>query len=161
MVRTIFILLLTIFSFPLSIMYFDVPLTDKQWIVFEVLITLYLLIAILCFIVGEFTKNVSQVDKLWSIMPIIYSWIMVWYGDGDPRLIIMAFLVSLWGIRLTYNFGRKGGYSFVPWQGEEDYRWGVLRARAPLNNRTIWTLFHLIFICYANMGLFCFLHCLC
>jgi steroid 5-alpha reductase family enzyme len=37
-------------------------------------------------------------------------------------LILCAILVTAWGIRLTYNFARKGGYS-----GEEDYRWAVLR----------------------------------
>ena len=28
-----------------------------------------------CFIVGELSRNVSQVDKLWSIIPVVYSWI--------------------------------------------------------------------------------------
>jgi steroid 5-alpha reductase family enzyme len=35
----------------------------------------------------------------------------------------MAVLVTLWGVRLTYNFARKGGY-----RGVEDYRWEVLRS---------------------------------
>ena len=26
-----------------------------------------------CFVVGELTRNVSQVDKLWSIVPVLYS----------------------------------------------------------------------------------------
>lgn len=34
----------------------------------------------------------------------------------------MAILVNLWGIRLTLNFARKGGYSWKFWEGEEDYR---------------------------------------
>ena len=37
----------------------------------------------------------------------------------------MAALVSLWGIRLTFNFARKGGYR----RGGEDYRWLILRKR--------------------------------
>lgn len=36
---------------------------------------------------------------------------------ADPRLNLMAVLVTLWGARLTYNFARKGGYT-----GMEDYR---------------------------------------
>jgi steroid 5-alpha reductase family enzyme len=36
----------------------------------------------------------------------------------------MAILVTLWGLRLTFNFARKGGYS-----GMEDYRWAILRGR--------------------------------
>lgn len=34
----------------------------------------------------------------------------------------MAALVTLWGVRLTYNFARRGGYA-----GVEDYRWRALR----------------------------------
>jgi steroid 5-alpha reductase family enzyme len=34
----------------------------------------------------------------------------------------MASLVIIWGVRLTFNFARKGGYT-----GVEDYRWPVLR----------------------------------
>lgn len=37
---------------------------------------------------------------------------------------MMAILVTAWGIRLTFNFARKGGYT-----GVEDYRWAILRAR--------------------------------
>ncbi len=38
----------------------------------------------------------------------------------NPRLVIMAALITVWGSRLTYNFARKGGYRF----DAEDYRWG-------------------------------------
>ncbi len=37
---------------------------------------------------------------------------------------MMAILVTAWGVRLTFNFARKGGYT-----GVEDYRWAVLRSR--------------------------------
>ena len=36
----------------------------------------------------------------------------------------MASIVTIWGVRLTYNLARKGGYG-----GMEDYRWAVVRAR--------------------------------
>jgi steroid 5-alpha reductase family enzyme len=35
----------------------------------------------------------------------------------------MLSLTSLWGLRLTYNFYRKGGYK----KGGEDYRWAYIR----------------------------------
>ena len=54
----------------------------------------------------------------------------------------MALLSTLWGLRLTYNFWRKGGYS----SGGEDYRWPVLRKK--LNNRCLFTLFNLAFISF-------------
>ena len=34
----------------------------------------------------------------------------------------MAAVSALWGLRLTYNFYRRGGYAWPPWTGEEDYR---------------------------------------
>ena len=65
----------------------------------------------------------------------------------------MAVVVSVWGIRLTYNFSRKGGYSIRFWSGEEDYRWAVLRAKPELSVRWKWVLFNFIFISFYQMGL--------
>jgi len=71
------------------------------------------------------TGDTSWVDRSWSIVPIIYLWIFASYaGLENVRLDVMAVLVTLWGVRLTFNFARKGGY-----RGVEDYRWAVLRAR--------------------------------
>jgi steroid 5-alpha reductase family enzyme len=70
------------------------------------------------------TGDTSWVDRMWSIVPVIYVWIFAAYAHlRNPRLDVVAALVTLWGVRLTYNFARKGGYS-----GVEDYRWAVLRA---------------------------------
>ena len=99
-----------------------------------------------CFIVGEITGNNSQMDKLWSILPAIYTWIVAVEGGFAPRLVIMAVLATLWGARLTWNFARKGAYSWKFWAGEEDYRWGWLRAKGAFKNRFVWALFDLFFI---------------
>lgn len=42
------------------------------------------------------------------------------YGNSviNPRLLVIAVLVSVWSARLTFNFWRKGGYSWAT----EDYR---------------------------------------
>lgn len=32
--------------------------------------------ALYCFVVGELTGNNSQMDKLWSLLPIAYTWII-------------------------------------------------------------------------------------
>ena len=61
-----------------------------------------------CFVVGELTNNNSQMDKLWSILPVVYVWVIAAGGGFTPRLLVMAVLVTLWGMRLTFNFGRKG-----------------------------------------------------
>ncbi|RQP12752.1 MAG: DUF1295 domain-containing protein [Microbacteriaceae bacterium] len=78
-----------------------------------------------CWIASLVTKDTSWVDRLWSIVPVVYVWVFA-AGSGlsDPRLVVMAVLVTLWGARLTFNFARKGGYS-----GMEDYRWAILRER--------------------------------
>jgi steroid 5-alpha reductase family enzyme len=99
-----------------------------------------------CFVLGEWTGNASQVDKLWSLMPVAYAWVVAGRGDHEPRLLLMALLVTVWGLRLTFNFYRRGGYSLRFWTGEEDYRWGVLRARPEFQPRWRWTLFNLVFI---------------
>lgn len=99
-----------------------------------------------CFIVGELTNNNSQMDKLWSILPEIYVWVIAIKGGMQPRLVIMAILATLWGIRLTYNFGKKGAYKLKFWTGEEDYRWIILREREEFKPHWKWALFNLFFI---------------
>ena len=99
-----------------------------------------------CFVVGEISRNNSQMDKLWSILPIAYAWIIAGKGGMNPRLVLFAVVVTLWGIRLTINFARKGAYSLKFWAGEEDYRWRILRAKSPFDKRPVWAIFNLFFI---------------
>ncbi len=102
--------------------------------------------ALFCFVVGEATSNNSQMDKLWSLLPIVYTWIIAVKGGLDTRLVVMACLATLWGARLTFNFARKGAYKLKFWEGEEDYRWKVLRARKEFQPHWKWLLFNLFFI---------------
>jgi len=99
-----------------------------------------------CFVVGELTRNNSQMDKLWSLLPIAYTWVIAAHGEMKTRLVVMAVLATLWGARLTFNFGRKGAYKLKFWEGEEDYRWAVLRAKKEFQPRWKWSLFNLFFI---------------
>jgi steroid 5-alpha reductase family enzyme len=70
------------------------------------------------------TGDTSWVDRMWSIVPVIYLWVFAARAHlANARLDVMAALVTAWGVRLTYNFARKGGY-----RGVEDYRWAVLRS---------------------------------
>jgi steroid 5-alpha reductase family enzyme len=86
------------------------------------------------------THEHSWVDRIWSIVPVVYLWVFAaGAGFSDARLILMATLATLWGARLTFNFARKGGYA----RGGEDYRWSVLRARM---SRGGFALFNLFFI---------------
>ena len=77
-------------------------------------------------VISVLTREYSWVDRIWSIVPVAYLAIFAGAaGFADARLDVMFALVTLWGIRLTFNFARKGGYA----RGGEDYRWAVLREK--------------------------------
>ena len=99
-----------------------------------------------CFVVGEISRNNSQMDKLWSILPIAYAWIIAAKGEFKARLLIIAIIITLWGIRLTFNFARKGAYHWKFWEGREDYRWEIVRKFKVFQNPIMWALFDLFFI---------------
>ena len=102
--------------------------------------------ALYCFVAGEISRNNSQMDKLWSVLPIAYTWVIAALGEFRWRLIIIAVIVTLWGVRLTYNFAKKGAYSIKFWSGEEDYRWVYLRKQNAFQNKFVWAIFDLFFI---------------
>ena len=66
--------------------------------------------------------------QLWSIVPAVYCFFLYYRSTIETeqtmdsgtvhRLLLIAVLTTLWAVRLTWNFARKGGYS-----GGEDYRW--------------------------------------
>ena len=105
-----------------------------------------------CFIAGELSRNNSQMDKLWSVLPIIYALIILIMGKFKLRLVLYSIVVLIWGVRLTINFAKKGAYKLKLWEGEEDYRWKILRAKKPFNNKLVWGAFDLFFIsAYQNI----------
>jgi len=151
--KTILALLITIIVIPVLAFIIDEPPTSIQQEILNDLVVVYLAAALLCFLVSTVSKNYSQVDKLWSLIPIAYVWMTAVKSDFEPRIILMALLVTAWGIRLSYNFSRRGGYSIRFWTGEEDYRWAVLRAKPELSTKWRWVLFNLLFISFYQMGL--------
>lgn len=60
----------------------------------------------------------------------------------------MSLLVTIWSARLTFNFARKGGFpsTWKIWEGEEDYRWAILRKNPTLSHPVVWWIFNLSFI---------------
>lgn len=144
--QTAIILIFTLLVVPVFTYLFGTPLSPEVWETLKVLIWICGFAIAYCFLVGEITGNNSQVDKYWSILPIIYAWVMAYYGDFTPRMILMALLVTAWGARLTYNFARKGAYRWKFWEGEEDYRWEILRKKPEFQPKWKWTLFNLFFI---------------
>lgn len=103
-------------------------------------------VCLFCWIASLVTGDTSWVDRIWSIIPVVYVWIFaIGAGLRDPRLDVMAVLVLLWGARLTFNFARKGGYAGVGGE-HEDYRWAVLRGRmSPAQFQVFNVLFIVLF----------------
>ncbi|KAG9091264.1 hypothetical protein FRC06_000644 [Ceratobasidium sp. 370] len=97
------------------------------------------------FLAGEVTGNVSQVDRVWTFLPVLYSayWSLYLplYGDGDNgwikeqgvtgRGVLMVLLQVIWSSRLSYNTFRRGLFSLQVVEKDEDYRWAVFRAKIP------------------------------
>jgi steroid 5-alpha reductase family enzyme len=146
-------LIFTIIAVPILTYMYDEPLNAIQMETMKTLLWVYGVSAFLCFVVSAITDNYSQVDKLWSIMPVPYVWIVAYATDFQPRMNLMALLVTLWAIRLTFNFARRGGYSWKFWTGEEDYRWSILRAKPGFEQKWKWQLFNLLFISAYQMAL--------
>lgn len=144
--KSAILMIVSLAVIPTLAVMFDKGLTPLQMEILKKLLWMYGGITAATFIISEITRNCSQVDKIWSLKPIAYAWTAAYMGGMDTRLIIMALLVTFWGLRLTYNFARRGGYSWKFWSGEEDYRWAVLRKDPAFNNPIKWFFFNLFFI---------------
>jgi steroid 5-alpha reductase family enzyme len=103
--------------------------------------------ALCAFVAGMASGDYSWVDRLWSVLPVFFAWYYAWRGGFGLPILLAAALVTVWGIRLTWNFAKKGGYS-----GSEDYRWSILRAK--LRNPLAWQAFNLGFISLFQIGMF-------
>lgn len=106
----------------LSLVFSNYSLSQNQLQTLLILAIICASSMLYCFIVGELTNNNSQMDKLWSILPIAYVWVVA-AKSMTIRTLVIAVIVTVWGIRLTYNFARKGAYRLKFWTGEEDYRY--------------------------------------
>lgn len=157
MKSTIRFLMATVILLPVAAYFLGTPPNETQLSILKS--TAWILFGVIAytFIVGQLTGNNSQVDKLWSIVPIIYAWYMTYLSGWNERMILMSVLVTIWGARLTYNFARRGAYTWKFWEGEEDYRWEILRKKPGFKNPIVWMIFNLLFICfYQNLLIFLF-----
>lgn len=151
-VGTAIVLVVTLLVVPVISYFFGTSLGTAEWVALIDLGWIVLGAWLACFVLGELTGNVSQVDRIWSLLPIVYVWVVAAHGDYSPRLILMALLVTAWGVRLTYNFSRHGAYRLKFWNAHEDYRWQVLREKPEFQPHWKWTLFNFGFIAgYQNM----------
>ncbi len=151
--KTILFLIFTLIVVPIVAFYYDDLPSITQRSTLTTLTYVYVVSALLCFFVSTLAKNYSQVDKLWSILPIVYVWIACVDAKYEPRILMMAILATIWGLRLTYNFARRGGYQWRFWEGDEDYRWSILMARTEFQPHWKWVVFNLFFISFYQLGL--------
>ncbi len=143
---TAILLIFTLLGVPVITYFTGASLGPSETAALHSLVKIVLAAWILCFVLGEWTRNVSQVDRLWSLLPIVYAWTVAAHGGFSSRLLLMALLVTAWGLRLTYNFSRHGAYRLKFWTGHEDYRWQVLRQKPEFRPQWKWTVFNLCFI---------------
>jgi steroid 5-alpha reductase family enzyme len=107
-----------------------------------------LAVVVACWLLSVITREYSWTDRAWSTVPPVYTWIFAWESGWNPRVVLMAALVTAWGARLTFNFWRKGGFA----RGGEDYRWAVLQGMMP---GWAWALFNIAFVAvYQNVLVF-------
>ena len=115
---------------------------------FRATFLMMLLMSAFTFAASRVTRNDSWVDRLWSIVPVVYAWVLAVYGRPvvvwHSTSVVFAALITMWGARLTFNFHRKGGYRC----GGEDYRWAHVRTWTVFQSRWVWTLFSLGFVSF-------------
>jgi steroid 5-alpha reductase family enzyme len=72
-------------------------------------------------------NNSSIYDPYWSVAPpaIAIYWAFAGGARFSPRIMIVILLVTIWGVRLTYNWFRQ-------WRGlvHEDWRYAEIRSKA-------------------------------
>ena len=109
-------------------------------------------VSLCAFIASFITKNDSYIDRMWSLVPAVYAW-YYFFAQGAyifsplsgqmTTLFAWCVSITLWGIRLTYNFYRRGGYA----KGGEDYRWEHIRKWPIFQDYAFsWPLFSFVFI---------------
>ena len=92
MIKKVAVLLLSLIFLVSIIFYgniFEFKLNEIQSLVFKQSLVIYGILTTMCFLVGEISKNYSQVDKIWSIAPIIYVWFFTYNSGFNSRMVIM------------------------------------------------------------------------
>ena len=70
-------------------------------------------------------RNVTVVDSLWGMGFVLIAWITFLLSDGfGTRSLLLAVLVSAWGLRLCYYLSRRN------WGKGEDPRYGTWREKS-------------------------------
>ena len=96
----------------------------NQWIM---ILSGHLIATIVVYLASFLYKNSSFYDPFWSVVPIpIIFYIAFWPTSKNldyEKIILFIVPVLFWGIRLTFNWGRR-------WEGlnDEDFRYADLKS---------------------------------
>ena len=101
-VATALLLVITLLVVPIISYFTGTSLGTLEWAALQSVCWVMLAAWITCFTLGELTENVSQVDKVWSLLPIVYTWVVAAHGEFQPR----------WKWTL-FNLGFISGYQNV------------------------------------------------
>ena len=101
--------------------------------------------AIFVWLLTLVTQNISHMDRVWGVLPNLYAAGFLFCAfhfnsleksedrhsilksdlSSQSRLILMATLLAIWGIRICYVFYRRGYYS----SKYEDHRWELVKKK--------------------------------
>lgn len=96
---------------------------DAWWSVWLPSVGLVLVLLTLLWGASVRLQNASVVDVAWGPGFVVLAWCCVAWGGGGPRSVLLAGLVTLWGLRLGWHLGRRNlGHA-------EDARYAAWRAR--------------------------------
>jgi steroid 5-alpha reductase family enzyme len=108
-------------------------------------------IALFIWLLTLITQNFSQMDRLWPILPMVYSWAFLYTAKTSTkpadtnRLALISFLITIWGVRLAYIFWRRGYYK---WE-HEDHRWEFVKKRFDYPNKKLgFHIFNFFFMAF-------------
>jgi steroid 5-alpha reductase family enzyme len=92
-----------------------------------------LVLATIFWVLSKITGEYSWVDRVWPLNPIFYGIHYLYHQQHcvkqtiSTRQVVMMAMITLWGMKHTFNFWRKGGFK----KGGEDYRWAYIRKNYP------------------------------
>lgn len=93
-------------------------------------------LSLTCWFLSVITQNFSIIDRIWPIQPCLFAWAYLFTSlyfnptlnaetalqpsysilksneSSQLRLLAICLLVTLWAVRLTYNYWRKGSAAF-------------------------------------------------
>jgi len=101
------------------------PTTGRPWL--DTLVA-DLIGTVVIFVFSRIHRNSSFYDAYWSVIPpllLFYWWSQAEPGVGEMRAWLVAFVVMLWAIRLTFNWIRG-----FPGLHHEDWRYPMFKERA-------------------------------